>query len=244
MEKELKITIDGDTKTLLIGEAKKPINPVNQTLSGTISAPINFWKARLSNLKDETVSTNNVNYNNDAAYVEFNYSDKSILLVVDAESPSKITVEGKFIINKLFKELEINTFEAYPDHLSLLKALRGKSNIFPSIEEYESFMKALKNYTIKINKDIKAFNDNAGNKKNSEEFSLIDFAPLDFDLFVPIFVGEIKVKIKVKVEIEIRNSNPTFILVSNELPIEIEKYMELTFEEMKNQFTDIVKIDK
>ena len=134
---ELKLSEGGGFVEVLTGIAKDPINPKKQELSGTISAPINFWSQRLKNLGGDEVSSDDISYNKDSTYVEFNYSYQSIKLVVNAAHPSCITVRGSFIINPLFVELKINEPVAYDSHAALLMAIKGKSNIFPSIPVYE-----------------------------------------------------------------------------------------------------------
>lgn len=242
------VKVGEGTTTILEGKAPDPINFKQQHISGTISAPLNFWLTRsnmiISDGTSHGLSTDGINYARDAAYVEFNYSNRSIRLVVAAAHPSQITVEGSFIVNPIFDALRINKPVDYGDHTALLSALRGKSDIFPSVSSYEDFIERLRNYTFKLNKEVKVANDQKGNVEDSKKYELINFSSLDFELKVPIFVGETDSLVKVKVEVEIRNNSAIFFLVSNELPILMKEYMNQKFEEIKDQFVDIVKIDK
>ena len=231
---------------VLEGKLPEPINPKTQEISGTIDAPSEFWMKRNEILKPigAVATSDNINFNPDATYVEFDYKNATIKLVVAAAHPSQITVNGEFILNSIFAELNINTKEPYSDQNVLLGIIRYKSNIFETIEAHKDFLSRLRNFTARATKEYKQYSDQKGNAGKSQVVELQEFTPLDFEIFVPIFNGEAKSKIKIEIEIEERNGSLVFFLVSAELPRLIESYKEQKFADLKANFVGIPVINK
>jgi hypothetical protein len=245
MEKEIKIEAKEGVVKIYEGTLPSPVNPQKQFISGTIDAPYEFFSKRHSELSEgEKLSSDGLNYSFDASYVEFDYCQNTINLVVNAAHPGEIQVNGAFVVNSIFKELKINSTESYSNPAALLAVVRFKSNIFESIEEHGRVVTALRNYTTKISREQKAWSDQQGRAGNSDSFVLKDPSIVGFNISVPIFNGEKKSLIKISVEVEIRNNNPEYFLVSTELPVLMEEYKEKRFAELIEKFSAIAIIKK
>jgi hypothetical protein len=244
MEKEIKIEAKEGVVKVYEGYLPDPINFKAQKITGTIDAPSEFFKKRHNKIGKNQVSSDSLNYNYDASYVEFDYVNNTIMLVVNAAHPGEIQVTGKFVENNIFSLLKINSTECYSTPNELLQMIRHKSNIFKSIEDHKQILNSLRNFTMNITREHKQWSDQRGNAGKSESFVLKEPHVLGFEINVPIFSGEPKSIIKVEVEIEIRNNNPEFFLVSPELPILMEEYKNKKFAELLEDFEDIAIIKK
>jgi hypothetical protein len=243
---ESKLELKEGVNHILEGKLPEPINFKRQEIFGTINAPSEFWNKRLLeiDIDRDFYSSDKINYNYDAAYIEFDYGNNTIKLTVNAAHPGEIIVNGSFIVNRVFNELKINKDDPYSNPNELLATVRYKSELFETITGHADLVKNLRNFTAKATKDFKQWSDQKGNTGTSKSIELIEFTPLAFEIFVPIFNGEPKNKIKVEVEIEDRNGSLVFFLVSMELPRLMEDYKGKKFLDLKEDFTGIAIIDK
>lgn len=243
------LSVKGDKGILHLLEGKLP-DPENRkpiSISGNINAPSEFWKKRNSSLAEQnsTSSENGTNYDFSLSHVIFNHSDQNIKLVIDEGSQREITINGSFVLNPIFKDIGINDpNRAYENQQELYRALKFAGHIFKSKESHLEMLKSLQNFSGKITKSFNEFNDNKGNAGKSFEIVLDGIVPLDFDISTPIFSGESKVDLRVIVEVQERNNKPTFYLTCLEFVSEINEYMEVKFNELKADFSQIAIIEK
>jgi len=248
---------DKEHATLHILEGKLP-EPENRKpifINGNINAPSEFWQKRVKGqLSLVSVgenpflaekSTNETNYTSDVCRVEFDHKAQTITLVIDEGSQRQITVNGSFVVNPIFDKLNINKPESpYESQHDLYKAIKFNGFIFKDKNQHSEILHSLKNFSAKVTKNFKDFDDLKGNSNKSIEVLMDGLPTLDFDIYTPIFSGESKVELRITVEVSERNGKPIFYLTCLELPQFSFEFIEQKFNELKLDFETIAIIER
>jgi hypothetical protein len=232
---------------VLEGQLPDPENRKPISINGNINAPSEFWKKRKEDLlkQDDLSSVNGTNYSLSVCRVEFDHKVQTITLIVDEGSQRQITVNGSFVVNPIFDKLNINKPEsAYESQHDLYKAIKFNGFIFKDKAQHAEILHSLKNFSAKVTKNFKDFDDLKGNSNKSIEVLMDGLPTLDFDIFTPIFSGEAKSELRVTVEVSERNGKPIFYLTCLELPQLSFEFIEQKFDELKADFETIAIIQR
>lgn len=238
---------DKEFATLHILEGKLP-DPENRKpicINGNINAPSEFWKKRFTFLKSFFKSANETVYDQSVCRVEFDHKAHTITLIIDEGSQRQITVNGSFVVNPIFDKLNINKPDsAYESQHDLYKAIKFNGFIFKDKTQHSEILHSLKNFSAKVTKNFKDFDDLKGNSNKSIEVLMDGLPTLDFDIYTPIFSGESKVELRITVEVSERNGKPIFYLTCLELPQFSFEFIEEKFNELKADFETIAIIER
>lgn len=233
------------TLHILEGKLPEPENRKPITINGNINSPSEFWMKRILSLGALYKSANDTVYQQSVCRVEFDHKGQTITLVVDEGSQRQITVIGSFVKNPIFETLNINKPDAaYESQHDLYKAIKFNGFIFKDKSQHLEILHSLKNFSAKVTKNFKDFDDLKGNSNKSIEVLMDGLPTLDFDIYTPIFSGESKVELKITVEVSERNGKPIFYLTCLELPQFSFEFMEYKFNELKADFNRIAIIEK
>jgi len=246
-ETPIHIKLEGEKSVIhvLEGNLPEPENRKPIVINGNINAPSEFWKKRSLFLNEKGESQNKTTYSPALCRVEFDHTAQSISLVVDEGSQREITVKGLFVKNPIFDKLNINKPDAaYESQHDLYKAIKFNGFIFKDKEQHSNILHSLKNFSAKVTKNFKDFDDLKGNSAKSIEVLMDGLPTLDFDIYTPIFSGESKVELRITVEVSERNGKPIFYLTCLELPQFSFEFMEEKFNELKADFASIAIIER
>jgi len=235
------------TLHILEGKLPEPENRKPISINGNINAPSEFWQKRKEYLlkQDDLSSVNGTNYSLSVCRVEFDHKVQTITLVIDEGSQRQITVNGSFVVNPIFDRLNINKPDsAYESQHDLYKAIKFNGFIFKDKTQHSEILHSLKNFSAKVTKNFKDFDDLKGNSNKSIEVFMDGLPTLDFDIFTPIFSGEAKSELRVTVEVSERNGKPIFYLTCLELPQFSFEFIEQKFNELKLDFETIAIIER
>lgn len=174
-------------------------------LAGTISAPANFWEKRA-----DTV-------NKLKSHVKYSYRDRLIILVTE-ENYSKLgeEIKGSLIINPEFNNFGINKEMTFSVK-NLVKHLRMNKFLFADQEQHAKVLNSLRNFTAKVETEIKKINDDRGNIENLYKTTMESAVELNFNVLAPVFIGEKAKSFKVEICCEADNSEVKFWFESTDL---------------------------
>jgi hypothetical protein len=242
-ETPIHIKLDSEKSIIQVIEGKLP-DPENRkpiVINGNINAPSEFWKKR----RVFELSENSTNYSVSVCRVEFDHRFQTIHLYCDEGSQREINVNGTFFKNPIFDNLNINKPDvAYESQHDLYKAIKFNGFIFKDKAQHSDMLHSLKNFSARVSKTFKDYDDLKGNANKSIEVLMDGLPTLDFDIFTPIFSGEEKIQLRVTVEVSERNGKPIFFLTCLELPQFSFEFIERKFNELKLDFHSIAIIER
>lgn len=147
-------------------------------LTGTISAPANFYTKRTGEI------------NNLKSHVKYNYRERKIELVTIedfSELGSEIT--GKLTINPVIKELGINEDKTFFVS-DLLKHIRKNKFYFSDAGQHKNIVTGLQNFSATVNAEITKINNNKGDINEVLKVTTKSNAELTFKCKLPVFIGQ------------------------------------------------------
>jgi hypothetical protein len=175
------------------------------TLNGTIQSPGNFITVR----KEQEAF--------DRSYVEFSYENRYIRLTTKERCETLgHVIEGKLIVNPKIKELGFNAGTKFGAK-ELMRHLKFNRAYFADKEQNMSVVANLANFNAQATKQIDIQGDDRGNAKNNFEVKVDTNCRLDFNICMPIFIGQPKKTFKVEIMFEVREKHVEFWLESIEL---------------------------
>lgn len=201
--------LDGNTITILKGEAieQKPAKSLN--IIGTLSAPAQF-------LAGKTIAPEQTHLK------IFNAEGKLELVVQDTDPYSTHTITGI-----LSKDLVLQMFRINSDHrwtiAEFLKFIKTMRFYFSDRAAHAKLVESIQKWSVKIERVIVEHNDNKGNSNFQLETKVqaVDGLVSKFDLNIPIFQGYPKVKFTVEIGLDPKNTAVMLYLISDDL-IELE----------------------
>ena len=175
------------------------------SLEGTIKAPANFWEKRADQVEKLK------------AHVKFSYRNRTIILVTE-ENFSKLgeEVTGTLIINPEFNGFGINVEKMFKVN-DLIKHVRMSKYLFQDKDVHTKILKSLKDFTAKVETEIKKVNDSRGNIEDVFKVTMTSNAELNFNILAPVFIGEPAKSINVEICCQADNSEVKFWFESTDL---------------------------
>lgn len=206
-DKKIEVHVDKDVKVLEIREGKAlelyQDGPV--TIEGTISAPSRFFKERK---EQHDVKRCHVVFSYRKLYVNF--------ICVENRNDKKYVLKGALQINPDIASLGVNTKDKYTSK-ELSDLLRFNKFFFADKAQATAIVSNLQKFKAKIEKEIEAFDDNKGNKKDLYEVKTTGNHDLEYTLEMPLFIGQPNVRFRVDVCVDVTDGDILFYLESTEL---------------------------
>lgn len=214
MDKDQKFNINVSTNekgilTILHGKADDP-TPRDKSLSvsGTLTAPFNYYLGR-KEILDSIKLKCNLLINTDAKFIKLFVDDKSGI------ASDQIT--GTLTDNKTLIDWAINTSERYSVR-EFVNHIRQRKYQFLQADEAQQMITELLSWHVKIEKEVKEFNDNRGNSLSSFETRITQIKLKDrFQLNLPIYTGYPKQIFTVEIGVEPVQNGAQLFLISDEL---------------------------
>lgn len=240
--KELKVHVDGDTKTLVIreGDAEVIHQDEKVELEGAINAPWSFFKERMIVGNDKGIAgmPEKIQHDMKRSHLVFSYLKKYIVLVMVENNPIKYIVKGRLIENPDIKKLNVNTGHKF-NSKQLCDMLRFNKFYFADKEENGALIENLQKTKVSIQTQIeKEHNNQTGNKRDLYDVKVDRGTPLAFNLQLPVFIGQSPIKFSVEINIDVRENNIEFWLESPELAELLESKTREIMDAELTQFKD------
>jgi hypothetical protein len=220
--------------TILHGDAAKIYDPEQVILSGVITAPSEYFSKR----PDLCIPSE--------THVIFNKESRKITLTVNEKEHFKTIVTGSLKKNKFLQSLHVNSTTSY-SIADLLKALRFAKRFFAQPDKHKDLIIKLRNFTAKITQTTTNSDDRSGNKHQSFESRVTDFASandLGFVLKLPLFDGTDDINIAINIEIDVINGSVALFLVCDDLDEMEDNLVTTIFEKEKLVFEKFVIIEQ
>jgi len=173
-------------------------------LQGTISAPGNFIQKR----KERHAEL--------LANVQYSYANGYIKLQTEENQEINYSIEGRLIKNPDIANLKINSGSKLSVS-DLTNHLRMKRFFFADTDQHKSLLNNLQSFKVEAQKTIEAVNDNRGNEKALYEIRNTSNINLDFDVLLPVFIGQPKKKFKVEILYTVREKSLDLWMESPEI---------------------------
>lgn len=173
-------------------------------LNGTIEAPANFFEKRESEhpkLK---------------CHVLYNYRKGTIKFVTEENREINYEVSGMIKQNPDMLALGINTGKIM-GVTEMSKLVRMNKLFFADKDENLVLVSNLQKFRANAQVEIEQMNDQKGNVRELYEIKASQNLKLDFDLLMPVFVGQPNKKFRVEICFAVRDRNIDFWLESVEL---------------------------
>ena len=205
---------------------------VKLNIKGTIDAPGKFIEKR----KGE--------YEKLKCHVLYSLNEGYIRLQVDEDSYYGSYIEGKLNLNPEYVAFGINDPNKTYTTIELQKFLKLRRIYFPDKEKCAQIVGNLERFKIKTTSDIDKSNDGRGNKIDSYSTTAKTDLAFDFDLEMPLYIGQPAKKFKVQIGFDVREKDITLWLESVESrEIELSDKFTLIIAELEN-FKDYVIIEQ
>jgi hypothetical protein len=220
--------------TILHGEAATIHDPEQVVLSGVITAPSEYLTKRRELCPPAET------------HVVFNRDGRKITLTVNEKDHFRTVVTGSLKKNKFLQSLHINSTTSYTIS-DLLKTLRFAKRFFANPTKHTELIVKLRNFTAKITQTTNNADDRAGNKLQTFESKVTDFAStteLGFILKLPLFDGTDEMNIAINIEIDVINGAVALFLVCDDLDELEDSLLDSLFQAEKKHFEDFVIIDQ
>jgi hypothetical protein len=214
MEKDQKFNINVSTNekgviTILHGKAKDPDpNPKSLSVKGTLTAPFNYYLGR-KNILDQMIEKCSLLVSADNKFIQLFVDDKSGI--------ARDEITGTLTDNKALLDWDINTTERYSVR-ELVNFIRQRKYQFANSDDATQLIAELLNWHVKVENEVKAFNDNRGNSLSSFETRVTQIKLMDrFMLNMPIYTGYPKKQFMVEIGVEPVQGGVVLFLVSDAL---------------------------
>lgn len=176
-------------------------------MSGTIQAPGNFIEKR----KDIVEQIDNKRCN-----VQYSYNGLYIKVRTQENWAVHYHVDGLLKRNPDISMLQINTKKMFSVK-DLTQHIRMNKFFFADKDQNIAIVSNLQKFRVEAQTQIETENDNRGNAKDLYEIKNKSNLVLDFDLLMPIYVGQPAKKFRVEVAYAVRERNIEVWLESPEL---------------------------
>lgn len=175
------------------------------TFTGTIDAPLAYFKGKARYLSVDNVDKAIVHYDQGGA----------ITFVEDPNDKESDVVDGKLIINPVFERIGINEIDVNYDVDGLRKIVRENAALFSSKGEYKRVLGAIQDVKLRVDSEYANQKTSTSSAKSaahrlSEEFNL------RFEIKAPIHIGSGETLIPIDLLVDV-SSNPRFYFESVDL---------------------------
>lgn len=204
----INVTPENGLLIIRTGQAEPIVVRDKVIITGTISAPADWYEGK---------TTNGYSFGVENTHVVFSYDAREITLITEDEHSSfghKIT--GKLSKNPDLKVFAINSNRKFsPKELaSLLKMNRVA---FQDREQNMRIVKSLNDLRVAVERKIQDTNDFRGNKVASFEQEVRTTIDLTFNLSLPVFTGGKLSTFNVEVNLDVTDGSVTVWLESVDL---------------------------
>ena len=235
-------TIDGNQ--LIIREGKAPdMLPIREpqkiVIAGDIKTVANFLKVRKTDASGLQV------VDKTKSVVTIDKKEMTLVLQLDPENFYGAVISGKLELSDEVKVFGINTDKTY-NRQELARLIKFNRNYFNDKDIHAKVLSSIMKVRVKTEQELKAENDNRGNKAVGFEQKVDAGADLakEFVLLIPVFKGFDPVAIIVEVCIDVSDSTLHFWLESPELMEMIQSSRDQIFADQLTDCTDMVVINK
>lgn len=203
---------EGDTFTLLQGEALEQKPPEKIILSGDIKTVSSFLNVRFRNKYSQGLQE--VNYSK--AIVIVNKEQRKISLYLDPENFYGASVHGELQETEELKQFHINQVLTFSKD-QLVKLIKFNKLYFADAGKHAEMLLAFQRVSSTINISSKDSGDDRGNKERRFVKEVTSTAPTEFILNIPIFKGFTPARFRVDICLDGTEGSARFWFESIEL---------------------------
>jgi hypothetical protein len=250
MAKEhIEIKTDEGVKEIVIREGNAaPIDSRrNISLAGTLRAPFDFLKQKISGVGSQLLGSDvplnleetQTIYNPRRSYLVANRDEGTLRLMLNERDPFMDVVEGKLEFDKSWKDFCINEEKLFNLN-ELIKLVKRNKFKFADPAEHSNFLLALSSFNARVTTTIKHHRDQGGSSMDMIEKVVAENknAP-SFRLNVPIYKGYEKKLFTVQTCLDASSSNRVdFYFESVDLYELIDSEKERAFSEELKRFEE------
>jgi hypothetical protein len=218
--------VEGNTLTILHGNALPLYYKQGITFEGDIYAPIDFWEKRFEQFKDLIPD----------CHVEINRDTLTIKLITQ-ESDEKLRniIIGKVSYFDDYKALRINNDE-YWNPIELSNHLKMNRHLFFDKNLGAELITKLQNIKAKVQGDVEKFDNQKGSKKILFEETVKHNIPDGFELEMQVIKGMGKVNFHVEIDVKYMDMDFSVKLISPDLKQAIDNFKEKIISEIEGRF--------
>jgi len=176
MEKQINVAAGTEILTIFEGTALTPKEKAKVKISGSISAPRLYLEKRKPN-----ESTDHVLYNRESMTIKFVQHENDQL---------GSEVIGSLKTNPDLKKFNVNSDKETLGTKEMASLLKRNRVFFQDKGKNLSIVNALNSFQATIQTELNKEQDTRGNKKELIEKKVISNIPTEFNLNLPIFVGQ------------------------------------------------------
>ena len=235
--KDLNVTVQGDTLTILEGQALKLMPPEKINITGDIKAVNTFLAIRL------TDGTGVQLIDKSKAVVLVDKKALKITLNLDPENHYGATIISQLELSEELQQFGINTTKMFSKK-DLVKLIKFNTLYFESTEKHSQLLSAFQRISTELNIKASDSSDERGNKENSFIREVNTNAPTDFMLSIPIFKGFNPSTFKVEICLDVNEGSPRFWFESVELHSIQMETIDIIFEEQLTNAQGFVIINQ
>jgi hypothetical protein len=166
--------------------------------------------------------------------VVFSLADGVILFSDKISEVDFIQIKGELKLNKDIEKIGLNSGKSYTPY-KLSQFIRMNRHFFTEKSVALSLESILKNFEAKVDGEISQITDTRGNKKHSAVQKVMTNLPENFELKLPVFIGQDVLRFLV--EVDINPDDLSCTLVSPDLKMFIESQRE----ELVNEQIELIK---
>ena len=206
MEKlDLNITHEGNELVVREGAARELKNPKNIELTGTITAPLIWYKGKFNNYEWED------------SFVTVSLDKGRISLHIGDHEPfSSVDIHGQLQKDPDLQKFKINT-EDRKTLKQMVSLIRMNRIHFADRDQNLLLVSNLQKFKARVTQEIESGNDFRGNKKQLFEQKVSADLELNFTLSIPLYKGFEKKSFVVEINFDITDGTTHFWLESVDL---------------------------
>lgn len=236
-ELKLNVTPNGDTLTVLYGNALEQKQPNTIKFEGDIKTVSNFLKVRRS--KGAGYQSIDVA----KAVIIVDKFNRTIELFTDPENTFGASIKGKLELSNELKAFSINELRKFT-RTELVAIIKMNRIYFENREKHLEILTAFQKIESTVNYSAKDGSDDRGNKERQFVKNVTTNAPMSFTLRLPIFKGFEAQSLSVEVCLDIEEGTAKFWLESVQLNELLQTCVEEIFNNELNEAKDFVIINK
>lgn len=222
----LELTLNGDQKELIIrtGDAEEIVHHKGIKITGTLSAPFQFFEGKKANLKAEDC---HIQIKNDTGVIS--------LFVNDTDPHTETVIVGYLKKDVALESWRINTEKRWTIQ-EFLKQVKTQTFYFSDRSERNALVDSLQKFNASVTTTIQQHNDNTGNSLALLEKKINGIELKNkFSLTIPIYQGYAKQKFTVEIGLDPKSNSVDLFLISDDLfTLEIENREALVEVEIAN----------
>lgn len=233
---ELK-TVNGNTLTVLQGEALKLQPPRIIDLSGDIKTVSSFLSIRNTN------GTGLQQIDKSKAVIVVDKKALTIQLLIDPESYYGASITGTLEKSEELKPFSINQNQTFTKE-QLVKLIKFNKIFFDDAAKHAEMLIAFQKVSSTVNIKSNDSSDERGNKERNFVKEVTTNAPTEFILNIPVFKGFPPYRFRVEVCLDVTEGSARFWFESVELHEIMQTKIEQIFTEELQAAKDFVIVNK